>query len=188
MIIAFTLLGNHHLIAQEYSVNQMKSNVKWEGKKITGKHFGTIKFRSGALTVTENKIVGGELVIDMETIVIDDVTDEGMNQRFITHMKSADFFSVDKFNTSKMTIKKVVAKGGATHHFIADLTIKDITKEVAFDAEVAFIKNKLVATGLLSVDRTDYNIRYGSGRFFSDLGNRMIYDMFTLNFKLVADQ
>jgi polyisoprenoid-binding protein YceI len=114
------------------------------------------------------------------------LTDAGYNQKLIGHLKSDDFFGVAKFPLSTLEVKKVEAKGDKLYHFNADLTIKGITSPVEFDAEVNEISGQLTATGLLTVNRTKFGIKYGSGSFFEGLGDKMIYDDFTLKFKLVA--
>jgi polyisoprenoid-binding protein YceI len=58
----------------------------------------------------------------------------------------------------------------------ADITIKDITKAIAFTVTI----NGNTATSDIKIDRTEFNIRYGSGSFFDGLGDNMIYDEFNL--------
>jgi polyisoprenoid-binding protein YceI len=104
----------------------------------------------------------------------------------IGHLKSDDFFSVAKFPLASLEVKSVTAKSGNLYHFTADLTIKGITAPIEFDAEVNMTSDQVTATGTMVVNRTKYDIKYRSGSFFSDLGDKMIYDDFTLKFKLVA--
>ena len=122
----------------------------------------------------------------MNTIVNTDLTDAGYNQKLIGHLKSDDFFGVAKYPQSTLEVKKVDFKSGNVYHFTADLTIKGITSPVEFDAEVIETSGQLTATGVLTVNRTKFGIKYGSGSFFEGLGDKMIYDDFTLSFKLVA--
>ena len=184
VFLAAPLLG----FSDNYSVNKTASKVNWEAKKVTGKHDGTIGFENGSLLISGSKITGGELIIDMKTIACTDITDAGMNKKFVGHLWSDDFFSVEKFGTSKLNLKKVESKSGDLYHFVGDLTIKGITKPIEFDAAVKVVGGKLTATGVMTVNRALYEIKYGSGSFFSDLGDRMIYDDFTLSFELVADK
>ncbi len=182
------LLVTSMAFADDYSVNKSLSKVKWEAKKVTGKHDGTIAFENGSLQLSGNKISGGTFVIDMKSIVCNDITDEGTNKKLVGHLWSDDFFSVEKFGTSKLDIKRVEQKSGDTWKFSGDLTIKGITQPIEFDAKVNVASGKVMATGLITINRAKYDIKYGSGSFFNDLGDRLIYDDFTLDFVLVADK
>lgn len=172
--------------SKDYRVDSKASTLDWVAKKVTGQHSGTISFGESVLNVEKQKITGGKLVVDMNTIVNTDLTDAGYNQKLIGHLKSDDFFGVAKFPQATLEVKKVDYKSGNVYHFTADLTIKGITSPVEFDAEVKEASGQLTATGVLTVNRTKFGIKYGSGSFFEGLGDKMIYDDFTLSFKLVA--
>jgi polyisoprenoid-binding protein YceI len=172
--------------SREYRVDSKASTLEWVAKKVTGQHSGTIAFGESTLNVENQKITGGKLAVDMNTIVNTDLTDAGYNQKLIGHLKSDDFFGVAKFPQSTLAVKKVEARSGKLCHINADLTIKGITSPVEFDAEVNEASGQLTATGTMTVNRTKFGIKYGSGSFFEGLGDKMIYDDFTLKFKLVA--
>lgn len=172
--------------SKEYKINPSASTLQWEAKKVTGQHTGTIVLGEGTLNVEHEKITGGKLTVDMNTIVNTDLTDPGFNQKLIGHLKSDDFFGVAKFPQATIEVKKSESKSDKLYHFTADLTIKGITAPVEFDAEVDNQSGQLTATGAVTVNRTKYGIKYGSGSFFEGLGDKMIYDDFTLKFKLVA--
>jgi len=172
--------------AKEYKVNTATSILGWEAKKVTGQHVGTINISEGNLNVEQKKITGGKVIVDMNTIVDTDLTDGGYNQKLIGHLKSDDFFGVAKFPQSILEVKGVSPKADNVYHFTADLTIKGITSPVEFDAEAIDNAGQLTVNGTIVVNRTKYGIKYGSGSFFQGLGDKMIYDDFTLKFKLVA--
>jgi polyisoprenoid-binding protein YceI len=176
------------VFAADYKIDKSNSKVKWNGKKVTGEHYGTIDLKSGNLEVDNNKIKSGTFTMDMTTIVSEDLTNESMNKKLVGHLKSDDFFSVDKFPGSTFVIKESEHKSGNTHSITGDLTIKGITHPVTFDSEVVIDGNNLRAKGKIEVDRTMYDIKFRSGRFFSDLGDNLIYDTFTLDFDVVATQ
>jgi polyisoprenoid-binding protein YceI len=184
-ILLSTFLGVQ-LFAGNYEVDKSKSTVKWTGKKVTGQHNGTVDFKSGSLEVNDNKIEGGTFKIDMTTIENVDLKDESSKRKLVGHLKSDDFFSVDKYPVSTLVVKKVQHKSGNDYSFTGDLTIKGITHPVSFTAEVNIDNDRLVSGGVIEVDRTLYNVRYGSGKFFDNLGDNMIYDTFTLDFNVVA--
>jgi len=172
--------------AKEYKVNTASSSLGWEAKKVTGQHVGTINIADASLTIEHKKITGGKVTVDMNTIVDTDLTDSGYNQKLIGHLKSDDFFGVAKFPQSTLEVKSVSPKTDNIYHFAADLTIKGITSPVEFDAEASDSAGQVTVTGTIVVNRTKYGIKYGSGSFFQGLGDKMIYDDFTLKFKLVA--
>lgn len=185
LLSAVTLIFISNLgFAKDFQVNASSSTLEWEAKKVTGQHSGTISFGEGILQVDKKKISGGKIAVDMNTLINTD--GNGVNKNLVGHLKSDDFFSVEKFPQASLEVKKVEAKSGDLYHFTADLTIKGITAPVEFDAEVILSSGQLTATGIITVNRTKYDIKYRSASFFSDLGDKMIYDDFTLKFKLVA--
>lgn len=184
MFLGFSVTMN----ATEYVVDKAASKVKWEAKKVTGQHSGSISFANGSITGTGNEISDGTFVIDMKSMADEDITDAGMKAKLMGHLSSDDFFSIEKFPESKMVIKKVTVVAGDEFKFLADLTIKGITNPVEFNAKVTESGDKLSADGVITVNRTLYGIKYGSGSFFQGLGDKMIYDDFTLTFNVVAQK
>jgi polyisoprenoid-binding protein YceI len=161
--------------AMAAEVDTKSSVLKWTGKKVTGKHFGKIYYKSGKAEVKEGKLVGGEFVVDMNSFTVDDL--EGTwAQKFIGHMKSPDFFTVEKYPTATLKIKK--ADGNKV---TADLTIKGKTNPVTF----TYKKDGEAFVGNFKFDRTKYDMVYNSGNFFKDLGDKMIEDEVAVEFKLV---
>jgi polyisoprenoid-binding protein YceI len=174
-------------MATDFELNTTKSVVKWNGKKVSGEHYGTINLKEGTLEVEDNKLKSGVVHMDMNSIVCEDITNESSNQRLVGHLKSDDFFSVDKHPVAKFEIKDVKHKAGNQYTLTGNLTIKEITHPVTFDAAVDVRDKQLTAKGKMEVDRTLYDIRFRSGRFFSGLGDNLIYDTFTLDFDIVAN-
>ena len=155
------------------------SALTWVGSKVTGSHEGTIELKSGYLTLDNNDLVGGEFVIDMTTIVCTDLSGKG-KAGIESHLKSDDFFSVDNFPTASLTILSVKKKGLGQYQVNANITIKGMTQEIMFDAE---IKEK-TAKAKLVIDRTEFGIIYKSGNFFEELADKAIYDEFKLSIEL----
>ena len=173
------------VFAGTQKVDAAKSSVKWLGKKVTGEHFGSISVKEGSLEVANGKVTGGKVVIDMQSLVVEDVKDAGMNAKLTGHLKSDDFFGVATFPTAELAITKVVSNGNS-HTFSGNLTIKGITNPASFTATSAKDGKSTVYKGTLTIDRSKYNVRYGSKSFFDDLGDKVIYDDFTLDFNLVV--
>ena len=174
--------------AADFTIDKTASKVKWEAKKVTGQHNGTINFAEGVVAADKSQITGGTFVIDMKTIVDTDLTDAEWNKKLIGHLESDDFFGVLKFPVSRMEITKVSKLSGDDYHFTANLTIKGISNPVEFDAKVNVNGNQLSAVGVITVNRTKFDIRYGSKSFFPSIGDKMIYDDFTLAFEVVAQK
>lgn len=172
--------------AGNFVVDNVKSSVKWNGKKVTGEHYGTISIKKGEIEVKNNAISGAKVEIDMNTIVVEDVKDAGTNGKLTGHLKSEDFFGVEKFPVSSLVLTGVKKLSGDNYEFTGDLTIKGITHPVTFTSTSTLKGNSLYSTGKITVNRARYDIRYGSGSFFQGLGDKMIYDDFTLEFNLVA--
>jgi polyisoprenoid-binding protein YceI len=164
------------------NVNKSASSVAWLAKKVTGEHNGTVGISAGALNVNGNKLIGGNFTIDLKTIKALDITDPGYNQKFIGHITSGDFFEVEKFPTATFVITKV-----AGNQVTGNLTVKGITKSITFPAEIAVKGGKVTAKANITIDRTDFNIKYGSKKFFDSIGDKAIYDDFALTVSLVSE-
>jgi len=163
---------------KEMTVNVEKSKVTWKGYKVTGEHEGTINLESGVLMFDGQTLTGGKFVMDMTSINTTDLEGE-YKGKLDGHLKSADFFGVEKHPTAKFEITKAVGSGN-TYKVTGDLTIKDITNPITFDMTV----NGNTASAQLKIDRAKYDVRYGSGSFFDNLGDKTIYDEFDLNVNL----
>ncbi|MCJ8277752.1 MAG: YceI family protein [Bdellovibrionales bacterium] len=154
-------------------VDSAKSEFKWLGTKVTGKHFGKVPLKSSKVTVDKKKnITGGEFVLDLNNFTVDDLEGE-WEKKFVTHIKSADFFEIKKWPTAKLVINKL--DGKMAH---GKLTIKDKTNDVKFP----YKKEGKKYSGKLKFDRTKYGMIYGSGNFFKNLGDKMIHNDVTVDF------
>ncbi|MDT8412153.1 MAG: YceI family protein [Vicingaceae bacterium] len=161
------------------------STVEWVGKKVAGEHSGTINLKEGSLKLDGNKLVGGEVIIDMTSIIVTDLEGE-YKGKLEGHLNSADFFDTKNHGEAILKIKSTKLKKGSIYTVKADLTIKGITKEIEFPATIEIKDGKVAAYAEVKVDRTLYDIKYGSGKFFEGLGDKMIDDFFTVKFKIAA--
>lgn len=182
-VLGFSLATT--VFAGTQKVDVSKSTVKWLAKKVTGEHTGTIGVKEGNLEVTGGKVTGGKVVIDMNSIVDTDLTDANWNAKLIGHLKSDDFFGVATFPTAELVLTKVEGSG-ANLTFSGNLTIKGVTNPATFTATSLKDGNNTVYKGVLTVDRAKFNIKFGSKSFFENLGDKVIYDDFTLDFTLVV--
>jgi len=175
VLVAFIGLSFTTLDEDKKEINTTTSSVEWKAYKVTGSHKGTVAIKSGSLDFTGDKLTGGSVTIDMTSINTTDLTGE-YKGKLDGHLKSGDFFNVEKFTTSTIVFKKVKASGKNAYAVTADLTIKGITKKVKFDISIYGKK----ATASLKVDRTQFDIKYGSSSFFDNLKDKAIYDEFDL--------
>jgi len=172
-----------------YKVDRSISSLEWYAEKVSGKHNGTIKISNGEISDTHGNYTGN-FEIDMSTIEDKDLENPAYKSKLENHLKSPDFFDAAKFPTSKFVLTSVsllpAPKDGLTHSVKGLLTIKDKTNEITFDAAIKMEGDKIFATGSAVVDRSKFDIKYGSKTFFADIGDKMIYDDFTLKFNVVA--
>ena len=175
------------LTAQEFNANIEKTNVKWEGKKVVaGGHYGTVNLKSGTLVFKDGEAVKGKIVIDMTSLVNTD--GDGKNDRLVGHLMSDDFFGVERYPEATFVLKRAKASDNGMMNFSGDLTVKGKTSPVSFSSTVEKGDNSLMFEGKMKVDRTLYDVRYGSGKFFENLGDKAINDIFTLEFKLFLEK
>ncbi|WP_321298291.1 YceI family protein [Marinifilum fragile] len=165
-------------------LNSEKSKVEWLGKKVTGEHSGTIKVSEGSLMLKGDKLEKGSFVVDMGTIVCTDIKDESYRAKLEGHLKSDDFFGVEKYPEAKFEMLKAKNLGDGSYEIHGNITIKDITKPISFKINMHQHGNDLHVSGKIVIDRSQFNVRYGSGSFFDNLGDKTIYDDFELTLDL----
>ncbi len=168
------------------TVSKTESQVRWEASKVTGTHWGYVPLKNATLDYSGGKIKGGSFDMDMVNLTVEDLTDAKSKGSLTGHLKSDDFFSVEKFNTSSFKITEAKSSNGTDYTITGNLTIKGITQKVSFPAKVSVAGKKVTATGQIKFDRTKFEIKYRSGSYFEDLADKMIYDEVKLDVKLVA--
>ena len=172
------VLSTVSVSAQTKKVDTAKSTINWLAKKVTGQHNGTVNLKDGTLVFKGKKLIGGNFTVDMTSLTSTDLSGEWLG-KLNGHLKSEDFFNTAKFTTATLVFKTVTAKGTA-YTVSADLTIKGITKPVTFDLTTT--ENS--ATTKFMVDRTKYDIKYGSKSFFESIGDKAIDNEFELTVAL----
>ncbi len=181
LVLGVIALFAMNVSAQKQIVDAKASKITWLGEKIGGEHKGTIELKSGEFTEKGNKIVSGSFVMDMTSIKDTDLDDEGYRAKLEGHLKSDDFFGVAKYPTAKLVIISSEPFKGGKATVKADLTIKGKTNPIEFEVD----KSGKSYKGKLVVDRSKYDVRYGSKSFFDNLGDKVIYDEFTIFVDLV---
>lgn len=176
LAVAFSAASFTNIMKKEIKTSESK--IEWTGKKVLGKHNGTIDFKEGHLEFDGETLVGGEFVVDMTTIAVTDLEGESKGQ-LEGHLNSDDFFGIANYKTATLKITNA-EKTAAGYSVVADLTIKEETHPVEFDLAI----DGDTATTSFQVNRTKYGVRYGSGSFFDNLGDNTISDNFTLDVTL----
>lgn len=172
-----------------YAVDTASSVVEWYGfRPAGGSEAGTVNIASGEMSFAGDQFVAGSFVIDMTSI---DTTSQsgGMAQQLLGHLNSDDFFGVETYPTATLVIKSATPTEVENQYtVVADLTIKSITNEIEFVTDVVLGEGTMTATSEIIVNRADFDVRYGSGSFFSDLGDDLISDDMEMTVTLVANQ
>jgi polyisoprenoid-binding protein YceI len=160
-------------------VNISESTIVWTGKKVLGSHTGTIQLKEGYFEMEGNDIIGGKFMVDMTTINVTDLEAGNGKEKLEGHLKSDDFFGIKDHPLATLAFTKV-QKMDDGYEVDGMLTIKGTSEPISFD----LMMNGNTATTKIKIDRTKYNVRYGSGSFFDSLGDNTISDKFTLEVEL----
>ena len=182
VLIAFTGVE-----AEKVNVDVNASTVQWVGKKVTGQHNGSISLKGGRLEMEEGTLTGGLFTIDMASLVCEDLSGDTKG-KLEGHLKSDDFFGVKTYPTATFVITRAVPQGPGKYKVVGNITIKGTTEEIQFPATIEEKDGTYTATANLVIDRSKFDVRYGSGSFFDNLGDKTIYDDFELSVNLVTSK
>ena len=162
------------------------SSIEWLGTKPTGTHFGTLAIKEGTIYVKDGKMVGGNFTMDMNGISVNDIKAVAMSQKLVTHLKSADFFQVDSFPTASFMFTTIIPIDNAqatmdglnpTHRIEGNLTMKGVTRKVKIAAQIDINSEGVQAkTPQFVLNRTEWNVNYGSKSVFANLKDNFISD------------
>jgi polyisoprenoid-binding protein YceI len=173
-----------------FQVDTVKTVLGWKGSKVTGdSHNGTMQVANGTLQIVKGDLAGGSFTINMNGMTNIDLTDAKANGNLLGHLKSEDFFDVAKFPTAGFEITKAekmatADTAGNNYTITGNLTIKGVAKSITFPANVTITKDMATAMAKFTIDRTEWDIRYGSGKFFKSLGDKMINDLIEFDLNL----
>ncbi len=189
-VLAFMGLSFTDTAVETYNVDTEASKIEWRARKVTGKHNGEVMLKGGSLQFEGDKLVGGSFEIDMTSITVLDLQPGKGKEKLESHLKDADFFNAGEYETAKFVITEIFpvdTKG--LYKIKGDLTIKGNTNEEKFLTTVTKDGSKIIGKAKeVEVDRSEYDVRYGSGSFFQNLGDKTIYDEFQLDITLVASK
>ena len=171
--ITLTLISISFSYSQSLTANKTQSLIRWYGEELTGKtHFGNLSFKEGRIELQDGLIIGGNFVVNMTSLSVEDLSG-GAKARLEGHLRSDDFFSVDKYPEATLKITQKAKVEGDVQKLYGELTIKGIKHAVDFSV---ILVDKKTATANLTFDRSKYNVRFRSGSFFENLGDKLILD------------
>jgi len=171
----------------QYDINHDNSELRWRGTKPTGEHVGTVGISAAEVTVDENRITGGTIIVDLTTIVNEDLESEDMNSRLVNHLKSEDFFHVEEHPEARFELVSMeeisATETGMTHNLTGNLTMRGNTKSVSFPARVNISDNRIdITTNEFAIDRTQWDVNFKSKKIFAELKDDFIHDDINLQF------
>ena len=175
---------------KKLTLSASDSKIEWVGKKVTGQHNGTVDITNGDLFIDNGVLTGGSFEINFGTIKVLDLQDPEMNAKLTGHLKSDDFFSAEKFPTGKFVLTSITPLSNGTENNYTvggNLTIKGITKPVSFPAIVKVNGDAVTATADFKIYRTLCDVKFRSGKFYENLGDKLIYDQIDLKLNISAN-
>lgn len=179
------------MLEGDFVINPKESFVEWTGRKIGRKHVGTVSVKEGVFYLAANDFEGGEVILDMKSISDKDLEGEE-RQTLVNHLKSEDFFHVEEFPEAKLEFleaEELLSVASKPNFSVrAVLTIKDIAKEISFEAFIHQKEGRVFLNAHFDIDRSDWDVRYGSEKFFSRLGIHIVDDMISFDLNLVAEK
>lgn len=177
-----------------YQIDTEKSVIEWTGRNINNRHYGRIALSGGEVVVSKGLPLSGRFVLDMTSITNLDLQDEGWRGMLHQHLKSDDFFDVERYPEATFELRGAAPIAAATPgtpnvEIAGLLTVKDTARPLCFPAMVAAQEDgALKAQAALDLDRTLWNISYGSGRLFERLGMHLVHDLISIELFIVARQ
>ena len=172
-----------HVGDEKYiKIDKKESVVTWKGSSVEGAHTGYVYISKGELMIENGELMGGTVAVDMSTIEGDD---HRSDNNLIKHLKDPNFFDVKKFPSSTIAITRA-SINAEDNEITGNLTIKGITHPVSFPAKVEVNDGIVKANGKLVIDRTKWDVRYKSGKFFDNLKDQAISDSIEFNMQIVA--
>jgi len=137
---------------------ESNSQLTWTGRKIWWYHEGTVDISQWAFVIDDAGAAAGKFIVDMKTIVINDMESSNpMYNQLLDHLKDG-FFSVNEYPTVDFDLKKAIKKSGGIYEIIGDLTLKWVSREITFPAEVVITEDSMTTKANFFVDRTEWGI------------------------------
>jgi polyisoprenoid-binding protein YceI len=190
--IASTQVAGPAPVDGSHPIDLSESRVDWTGRNLLNSHHGRLGLQSGHVIVTNGRLAGGELVMDMSAISCDDLAGTPLHEVLVAHLRNDDFFDTERFPTGRFVITSAVVPPDATAgapnlEVTGELTLKGVTAPVRCTASAGVLPDgRLAAQATLEIDRCRWNVIYGSGRFFSRLGVHLVNDLIEVRLRLLT--
>ena len=176
----------------QFPIDLDESRIEWTGRNLLKRHWGTLKLTSGNITVAGGKPVSGEFIIDMNSIQCLDLEGNDSHDVLIQHLKSDDFFDVGSYPECRVSIISSeliqnASQGSPNLNLDLNIRLKDVRSMISVKSTAGITpEGKLAAQASFSFDRTMWEVIYGSGRFFSNLGMHLVNDLIDIDLKIVT--
>jgi polyisoprenoid-binding protein YceI len=181
--VVFLTMSFVSQVKKKLKVDIKNSTIEWKGFKPTGSHNGTINLASGSLVLEGATLIGGSFSVDMSTI-----EDSEDNKRLEGHLRSEDFFEIEKYAFSKFEITNCNTNDGKSF-ITGNMTIKDVTKEISFEGTISQTDSTVtLKSEMFQINRADFNVKFKSKTFFNDLKEKYINDEFDMQVIIVAQK
>jgi len=172
----------------QYEIDTQSSAITWKGFKPTGSHSGTISMNKGTFDLSSTNGLSGTFVIDMNSIKVTDIpSDDEKNGQLLGHLKSADFFDVQKNPLATFKITKMSTSAEGQKIMLGNLSLNGVTNSIEIPITTTEQGDALaISSTTFTIDRSKWNIKYGSKSFFDNLGDKFISNDIELKFRIVA--
>lgn len=172
------------------AIDLSESRVEWMGRNLLNKHWGTVAIKSGSIDCNAGILIGGEFILDLTRLTCTDLAGTPVHEVIVNHLQDHDFFDVTRFPEARLVIthaEVIGSEGAANVRITADLTLRGETHPIVFDAEAGVTaEGKAAAQASFTIDRTQWGVIYGSGRFFKRLAGHLVNDRIAFQIKIVT--
>lgn len=172
-----------------FTLDSVNSVITWKGFKVGGEHYGTLRLIEGIATIDNGHMDSGRFLIDMNSIVVDDITNVDTNKKLLDHLKGSDFFDVEQFPISKFELTGAGdLQSDSICQISGNLTLKGVTRNITFKAKISFdgVSYK-GTTDPFVINRTEWGVNYGSETVFDKLKDNVISDNIELKIIIVLN-
>jgi polyisoprenoid-binding protein YceI len=173
-------------------IDPLESRLEWVGRNLLNKHHGQIALKRGKLHFVQGEVAGGEVTLDMRSMTCQDLAGDPLHDVLIAHLKSHDFFDVDLYPEARFVItstqRAADASPGAPNLTVhGELELKGVSRAVEFVATTGITaEGKAAVQSAFAIDRTQWNVIYGSGKYFRNLGGHLVNDLIEIQLRIVT--
>lgn len=174
------------------AIDTAESRVEWTGRNLINKHWGTVQVRGGHLAFENNRLTGGSIQLDMQTLACTDLAGTPLHDVLIAHLADDDFFDVANHPTATLELDTIPVAldgppGGPNLRVSAVLELRGHKNPVAFEACAGWTADgRAAAQAAFAIDRTRWNVLYGSGKFFQHLAGHLVNDLIDIQVRILT--